>query len=374
MEIKVIVRNKIAKLVKPYVAVCGNSDYVINFDFDVEWEAYETKTARFKYNGSYTDVVFDGNQCPMPVINDTYTVEIGVFAGDIHTTTPALLPMKKSILCGEGSPEDPTPDVYNQIMDKLNNLDAEGYKELKEEIGNLEDLDTEAKENLVAAINELQNISPSSGTDISLGLTSATIGQTIKVKTVDASGKPTEWETAEMPSGTDEDFELINEVTVAEDVGSLTISVDKDGNVFELKEAVVLSWTVPFAESTNNYGRGQGFAPDTRWGYHTHNMGNSLPAGQSGVIGRYDLIHVKVINGYIMQMGHWVSQNAGNTRMILMPENTPSNAPFNINTPDDEGTPTLKNAQGNITCYKIVGYVNPIISAGSIIRLYGKRV
>ena len=39
---------------------------------------------------------------------------------------------------------------------------------------------------------------PSGGTDISLGLTAATVGQTIKVKAVDASGKPTAWEAVEM--------------------------------------------------------------------------------------------------------------------------------------------------------------------------------
>lgn len=39
------------------------------------------------------------------------------------------------------------------------------------------------------------------GTDISLGLTSAAVGQIIKVKAVDESGKPTEWEAADMPSG-----------------------------------------------------------------------------------------------------------------------------------------------------------------------------
>ena len=39
------------------------------------------------------------------------------------------------------------------------------------------------------------------GTDISLGLTSASVGQTIKVKAVDESGKPTEWDAADMPSG-----------------------------------------------------------------------------------------------------------------------------------------------------------------------------
>lgn len=35
---------------------------------------------------------------------------------------------------------------------------------------------------------------PSGGTDISLGLTAATVGQTVKVKAVDTGGKPTEWE------------------------------------------------------------------------------------------------------------------------------------------------------------------------------------
>lgn len=38
-----------------------------------------------------------------------------------------------------------------------------------------------------------------SGTDISLGVTGASVGDIIKVKQVDADGKPTEWEAAEMP-------------------------------------------------------------------------------------------------------------------------------------------------------------------------------
>ena len=39
------------------------------------------------------------------------------------------------------------------------------------------------------------------GTDISLGLTSAAVGQIIKVKAVDESGKPTAWEAADMAGG-----------------------------------------------------------------------------------------------------------------------------------------------------------------------------
>lgn len=159
MVIEVDVSNKIASLVnKSVVGVCGNSDYVIRFNFDDEWAAYETKTARFKYNGSYTDVIFTGNDCPMPIVQNTYNVEIGVYAGDLHTTTSAYLPMKKSILCGSGSPADPEPDVYNQLMDKLNNLDVKGYEELSGEMGNLDNLKTDAKDNLVEAINEAATV------------------------------------------------------------------------------------------------------------------------------------------------------------------------------------------------------------------------
>ena len=39
------------------------------------------------------------------------------------------------------------------------------------------------------------------GTDVSLGLTSATVGQIAKIKAVDSDGKPTEWESAAIGSG-----------------------------------------------------------------------------------------------------------------------------------------------------------------------------
>lgn len=123
MNIEIIILNKIARLKdKSITAVCGNSDYTIVFDFDSEWNSYNTKTARFKYGGSYTDVVFSGNTCNMPIIENVYNVEIGVFAGNLHTTTSAYLPMKKSIVCEGGVPIAPTPSVYNQIITLLNEI------------------------------------------------------------------------------------------------------------------------------------------------------------------------------------------------------------------------------------------------------------
>lgn len=48
----------------------------------------------------------------------------------------------------------------------------------------------------------LKNLSAGTGgTDVSLGLTSATVGQIAKIKAVDSDGKPTEWESAAIGSG-----------------------------------------------------------------------------------------------------------------------------------------------------------------------------
>lgn len=127
-------------------------------------------------------------------------------------------------------------------------------------IGNLDDLDTDAKSSLVAAVNEaltkgggeidpaevqkivedyLKENPPSSSADISLGLTSATVGQTIKVKAVDADGKPTEWEAAEVG----EKWEKIAEIIIpdgSEESNALTINKDLNGQPFELLKATLL--------------------------------------------------------------------------------------------------------------------------------------
>ena len=100
--------------------VCGNTDYQIAFTFDSEWDAYETKTARFIWNGQYADVVFTGNVCDVPKITNATLCMVGVFAGDLHTTTPAYIKCDRSILCGDGSPAEPSEDVYAQIMELLN--------------------------------------------------------------------------------------------------------------------------------------------------------------------------------------------------------------------------------------------------------------
>lgn len=98
-EIKITVKNKIATcLARNPIIICGNSDYEVHFTFDAEWDAYNEKTARFIYGGKFTDVKFSGDVCPVPIIVGAEQCKIGVYAGNLSTTTPAIIDCQKSIL------------------------------------------------------------------------------------------------------------------------------------------------------------------------------------------------------------------------------------------------------------------------------------
>lgn len=119
--IEIEVRNKVARQTNDETYTCDNSDYNAVFDLDAEWDAYPLKTARFEWNGEFADIVFAGNTCPAPEVHNTSCVKIGVYAGNLRTTTPADVLAKKSILSGDAIPhEAPPEDVYNQIMAELN--------------------------------------------------------------------------------------------------------------------------------------------------------------------------------------------------------------------------------------------------------------
>ena len=118
-RITIEIKKKIATCLTELPIVCGNSDYIADFVFDEEWDKHSTKTARFKTSLGYTDVIFTGNSCSMPIISNTKIVWVGVFAGDLSTSTPAIVHCKPSILDGEDIPAPPTENVYAQIIGEL---------------------------------------------------------------------------------------------------------------------------------------------------------------------------------------------------------------------------------------------------------------
>ena len=129
MIIDISVKNKIATLVDPNIyGVCHNSDYTIHFDFDSEWDKFSVKTMRVNYSNYSIDIVFSNNECSLPIIEYAGPVEIGVFAGDLHTTSPASIQFIKSVKSTNGATPDPAPEVYDQIMEIINGFSAEVSK------------------------------------------------------------------------------------------------------------------------------------------------------------------------------------------------------------------------------------------------------
>lgn len=125
MSLKIQVTNKVAVNMTPEnFIVCGNSGYVVEFLFDEEWQSKSVKTARFVYRKGgknyFEDVVFTGNTANVPVLSNIEYVLVGVYAGDLITTTPAVVECSKSILCGSGKNKEPQTDVYNQLLELLN--------------------------------------------------------------------------------------------------------------------------------------------------------------------------------------------------------------------------------------------------------------
>lgn len=92
--------------------VCGNKGYKVQFTFDKEWDAHESKTARFIWGDKFFDVEFTGTTCPMPAVHRADLVRVGVYAGDLSTTTPAVIPCKRSILCAADEPHEENEAHY----------------------------------------------------------------------------------------------------------------------------------------------------------------------------------------------------------------------------------------------------------------------
>ena len=139
--IHINVKEKIAKGNKDEFIVCNNSDYEILFDFDKEWEEYNHKTAIVTLsNREFVPILFDGNKCKLPPLQNATFCKIGVMASlenddatiRISTTTPASINCLESAYDENGEILPPTDDIYQQILAKLNeiNLEQEPYNDL----------------------------------------------------------------------------------------------------------------------------------------------------------------------------------------------------------------------------------------------------
>lgn len=110
----------------------------------------------------------------------------------------------------------------------------------------------------LSAGGKLLKASAGGGTAIDLGVTGAAVGDIIKVAAVDADGKPTAWEAAELASGDDSGgwFLIGTHVVPEVDDGAINISFTKDanGNDFQVREVMAcFNGTIKEDVQTSSY-------------------------------------------------------------------------------------------------------------------------
>jgi hypothetical protein len=123
-DIKIIVAKKVASVDGTPTIVCGNSDYTLSFTFDDEWSNEQNKVARFSFskNGlkSFIDVPIHDGTCQVPVLVGIGLVRVGVYAGNLRTTTGAKIKCQKSILCDDADEMvEPFENLYEEIINLI---------------------------------------------------------------------------------------------------------------------------------------------------------------------------------------------------------------------------------------------------------------
>ena len=133
-DIHITVRERIAQADGDPEIVCGNSDYTAVFDFDAEWVAYPQKTLRTVWRDNATgklghdDIMFEGSSAVLPPVWRNCQVLIGVYAGDIRTTTAARVPCIGCITDTAPHHDDPDDALYRQLLAYIEQIEQGGGK------------------------------------------------------------------------------------------------------------------------------------------------------------------------------------------------------------------------------------------------------
>lgn len=120
----IAIQNKIPILVSgPPNIVTDNTDYLLELVTDAEWDGFEAKTV-FYGTDSGVNMVHSimGNHDAIPMQIKPGALYIGISAGELHTTRDVRIPVVPSVRRRSGIQiPEPEPDVYDQLMGKLNN-------------------------------------------------------------------------------------------------------------------------------------------------------------------------------------------------------------------------------------------------------------
>ena len=278
--IKINVSRTCAEATQRERLTSGMQGVELSFSFSADWDDL-VKTAVFEGSGRRIALTNIGDSCIIPhevLAKHGGALRVGVYGrtADGSAATPTVYAQLGIIQRGADPNADPSTKPTLPV-----------WAQIQAQIGDLSNLTTEDKTNLVAAINEAAKSGGGSGggkdgtgiesiaykgededggnvytvllTDgtsyditapkgakgdkgdtgatgpqgpagapgkdgASMGITGATVGQIAKITAVDTDGKPTAWEPVDMPTGGGETWEKLVNATLEEAVETVTYS------------------------------------------------------------------------------------------------------------------------------------------------------
>ena len=122
--------RRISSDIKSIDLIGDNMDYTAVFDLDEDMAYERIKTARFiKDDAQEERILDDNNSCQIPpeLLKKGF-ISVGVYT-DEKSTTPCFLQINRSIRETDYPVKDPEPDVYRQLLEKIEKL--KGLREIE---------------------------------------------------------------------------------------------------------------------------------------------------------------------------------------------------------------------------------------------------
>ena len=124
MNIKLSISGQKISILERPTTISYTSELEAEFSFSNEWEGRQ-KTAIFKRTGIHAiPVLIENDKCIVPkeVLRNCSKFEVGVIAGNIHTTNIVEVYIDRTCYNEDAEIPDPTPNIYDQIIEKLESI------------------------------------------------------------------------------------------------------------------------------------------------------------------------------------------------------------------------------------------------------------
>lgn len=231
-KIKASIKDQTLTIEQSVINVAGSVNaYALEIAYDAEWDEMDTKIVTFTHGpirlGIQDDGSEDGVVIPHEVLTFPGVVTVGVVGYKDSTaklTTTGLYKRNTFVVLpqalGLADALTPTPDIYVKLVNKLEELQGD-YDNLSDEMGSLSDLETQNKDNLVAAINEVLNSGGGSGTVKSINGIGPDADGDVELSYDDVGAQEKIGLTTKLLSDLVNDLNQVHKFTTAEEISKL---------------------------------------------------------------------------------------------------------------------------------------------------------